>query len=197
MSETLTTDEAARLVAEARRWEGSLRQRTEGITWMVWGIATAAMFLSYDWMGRGHAPAWVFAVLWIPWVLAGNLTSYALWRSAALTQDPEVAPLGTRRHLGLIVLFVVVFALMAFVLRPTSWSVPMVVAGILWASLGLVIPRMSPRGKVVSAAVGLGVVAAALALSLLPLPESWAGTLAVLVIGTFALGGGFWQTLRA
>jgi len=196
MSETLTSAEAARLVARAQRWEGSLRQRTEGITWMVWGIATAAMFLTYEWAGTRGAPDWSFAVLWIPWVLAGNMTSYALWRSAALTRDPDAPTLGGRRHVGLIVVFVLVFASMSL-LRPTSWSVPMALVGVVWSVLGLLVPGMSRTGRLVSAVVGLAVAAVALLLTAVDLTEPIAGILAATSVGFFALCGGLWQTLHA
>lgn len=47
MNETLTPQEAARVLTKARSWEDALEGRTAGITWMIWGIATPGIFVTY------------------------------------------------------------------------------------------------------------------------------------------------------
>lgn len=47
VTETLTPQEAARVLADAHSYEHGLQQRTEGLTHMVWGIAGPGIFLTY------------------------------------------------------------------------------------------------------------------------------------------------------
>lgn len=196
MDATMTPRQAADAIATATRWEASLAQRVEGLTWMVWGVVMAGMFVSYGLAGVAGAPPWTDGVLWAPWIAAGNLVTWALWRTAALA-TPAAARKGDLRHyLGLLVVFAVVFAVMGLVLRPTSWSIPMGLTGLVWAFMGLLVPRMSRQGVAVSAAIGLAVAVAAVVLSALRLPEDVGGSLATATVGLVPMAGGLWQVLR-
>lgn len=195
MSETMTPQEAVETLARASRWEGSLAQRTEGLTWMIWGLAMAGMFVSY-----GLADALdgepIMPFLWAPWVIAGNLLTWALWRTAAL-HSTEIAPMRERRRWWAVAaVFLGVFGVMTWVMPPQTWAVPMILTGAVWSFMGLLIPRMSRQGRVVSACVGVGVALAAIALVLLRVPEPVGGTLATALVGGIPLAGGLWQVLR-
>ena len=88
--ETLSHSDAARILSRASAYEGALRQRTEGITLMVWGIVTSALFVTYGFASLLDAAEAAYALLWLPWVALGTVTSAALWRSAALSSAEPI-----------------------------------------------------------------------------------------------------------
>ena len=47
MNETLTPGEAARILTDTSRYEDNLVQRTEGLTAIIWGLVTPAIWTSY------------------------------------------------------------------------------------------------------------------------------------------------------
>lgn len=53
MSETapgkgFSLQSALQALEQATRYEEPLRHRTEGVTWMLWGVVAVGIFLSYD-----------------------------------------------------------------------------------------------------------------------------------------------------
>lgn len=196
MSETMTPQEAAATIASTTRWEGSLARRVEGLTWMVWGIAMPGMFVSYGFADALGASDLVMALLWIPWVALANVVTIALWRTAALTARAEIPTRRSKRWLLLGAVYLVVFALMNWLSTDDTWVTPMVLIGVVWSLLGLLIPRMSAQGRVVSAVVGVSVALAAVGVAALPLGEHAAGAAATAAIALIPLGGGLWQVLR-
>lgn len=62
------------------------RWQATGLTWMVWGLAVAGIFLSYNVAGAwAQAPGWLFGLLWLPPILAGVAISWVIGRIL----DPE------------------------------------------------------------------------------------------------------------
>jgi hypothetical protein len=100
MSETAMSAHAA--VAEIERLEnlrGPLERRTSGITWMIWGIATAAIFMSYNFLGVlvefvNPGAMYFMPLAWMPWVAMGVVATRAVWKSA----NVMVPNLGNRRE---------------------------------------------------------------------------------------------------
>ena len=99
MTDERAAREAIPLLQRALTYEDSLRSRTEGLTWALWGVVLGLVFFMYASMGAmGHdAPPWV-GFLWIGWFLVGSAITWALWKTAAL-------PLGggARRPAGILV----------------------------------------------------------------------------------------------
>lgn len=198
MNETLSPQSAARLLTDAASFEGALQQRTEGITSMVWGAVGPGIYLSYGYAERAEGfPDWGWAVLWIPWILASTLITFALWRSAALTApklDDPITPLGYLWRFALITLCVsVVFAFW----DPDHYGAPLLVIGAMYLVLGGLNPYgMSRRGRAVALVSGAGfLLVATVALSQ---PETGLGfTLTVLVSGFVPIVAGFWQTMTS
>jgi hypothetical protein len=182
--------EAARVIHDAKSWDAILRQRTEGLTWMMWGFVACAMFLSYEFAAREHAPTWIWPTLWIPWVLAGNVFNVVLWRTAAVARPGLVARGSMGRYALMILVFVAIFTLEFVVFHPDSWVLPMFFAAIAWSGMGLMIPSMSPRGKLTSFCIGLATLLGATALTLAHPTEPTGGVLASLCIGLTAFAGG-------
>lgn len=197
MNETLTASDAARILAETSRYEDNLVQRTEGLTAIIWGLVTPAIWLTYgfaDTLG-GLVMPWA-ALLWIPWVAAGALASTALWRSAALSQ-PGLDDGGHLsrwlRWLGLVAVISVAFAFV----RPTDAASPLLVVGAVWFCMGAFnVWQMSRRGRWLWGICGGVLVVTGAALMLASAPADVAGMTAILVTGLVPFAAGMWQTLQ-
>ncbi|MHB8587098.1 MAG: hypothetical protein ACYDDF_14820 [Thermoplasmatota archaeon] len=189
--------DAANAIAKAQRWDVDLRRRTEGISWMIWGIITAAIFLSYPLASAFGAPDWAYAVLWLPWTFAGYAIMFALWRTAHLASPQDVARPGFGRYVALAGIYMVIFTLDFVVLHPQTAAIPMLLAGILWAGMGLFMPAMSTKGKVVSLVIGVTTALCSVAITALAIPYPESGFLASALVGLVPLAGGFYHALAA
>ncbi len=197
MTETLTPHDAARVLAQASRYEEALFHRTEGLTVMIWGLVSPAIFLAYAYAERASGfPDWGYALLWFPWVAAGGLVTFALWRSAGLAMpnmhDP-ITPAGyALRFLSFVLILVVIFIFW----QPHHYGAPLLIIGGGYVALATINPYLSSRqGRVMMGTVGLVLLAAAAVM--LAIPHSDAGfTATLLIAGLVPLGGGLVQTLR-
>lgn len=205
---------AWRTIQEASAYEEPLRRRTEGITWMVWGIITSAIFLSYDVFAshfhsfdhttgiETHAP-WFIDILWVYWVLVGATLTWAIWRSAALA-----VPIAPHRPAGLKVTFFWILAgaagwALVLILIPNLHPhlTPALALGIMWLTLGaLNLQRATPLGRRVLITIGFAILLAGVAVQ--PLAPAPGGdlfalnTARLLVAALPPFLGGLWQTLR-
>lgn len=186
----MTAIDAARTIEETRRWDSVLRHRTEGLTWMLWGIVTGGMFFSYTFAGMAHAPEWTFPVLWIPWVVIGNVFVVLLWKTASFSNRRVAPERSWRKYVGMILAFIAIFTLEFLVFRIDSWLIPMYFAAIAWGGMGLFMPSMSPRGKRASMGIGVVTLLCALILSVARPAEPLGGVLASLCLFVAAFGGG-------
>lgn len=209
----LAPDEALAEIDETLDRQAALRSRTEGLTWMIWGLVTAGWTLSYDaiaWIGRPDAPAWAFDLAWLPWILAGGLVTTALWRTAALT-DPRLEderPAGPLVVAGWTAFVIATWTLLYFGVvgglgfPGTADTMGLIVLGIAWASFGWLRPvRLTDRGSRVSVIVGLVLLAAGLLTAFAlgnghPSANAIATPIATVVGGGAPLAGGLWQALR-
>lgn len=204
MSETLTPQEAARALTKAQSWEDALHARTAGLTWMVWGLATPATFLTYAFVAvladlEGFDPPWwVWNVLWMPWVAAGVTATVALWKSAALALPHLDAP-GDRRKamlsgFGSSLLLFVAFLL----LQPDSAIVPLGAIGAMWFLMAFTRSWSAVRnGRAVGLAVGGTLLASAALMAVLRVPVEVSGTLSILISGVVPFAAGLWHLARA
>lgn len=208
--EPLTPLGATRELARAARYEDALRQRTEGLTWMIWGFVTPGIFLSYALAGATYQedfPLWA-QFLFAPWVVAGVLATYVLWSSAQLVAPrlKEGEPKARWASLGWILAIVLVWIVAWYgVPRINEPTLFLLWLGTVWTVFGAInIYRCSVRGRYVSIFVGLGTLVSALLLAFL-LPQNpepaymgyvWATAVAVVAGGLFPLLGGAYQALR-
>jgi hypothetical protein len=192
--------EAAHAIGSTRTWDATLRQRTEGLTWMMWGIVATAIGLSYA-LAHETKLVWATGFLWVPWVLVGAAFQTLLWRTVSLT------PVGTRLSRSVRVLLGVValagLPLLAVGLVRIALgehgggiasSVGFTVAvGLAWILVGALVRRLSSRGRRVCIVVGLAIAI----VGLLPLasPAVWIVLAAELVVGWAPLLGGLYQAL--
>lgn len=199
MTETadMTPLEAARVLSAARDYESDLRTRTNGLTWMIWGLVTPGLFLTYAFAAvAGVPPGWWWSVLWVPWVGAGILTSSALWRSAALTM-PSLRTLGWRAFAVRFVLITAAYTALFFVAPIRGPEGGLLVVGLTWVAMSFLgYMRASRHGMLVALVAGGATAAVGLALLALKLPIEVGGTIAFFAAGAIPLSAGFYQTMR-
>lgn len=129
MNETLTPQGAARILTDAAGFERSLARRTHGLTFMVWGIASSGMFCSYGFASVLDAVWWVYATLWVPWVVLGVLTTFALWRSAALSAPESGNDWTDKRHWIRVTLIGLGISAVFMIARPDGPTLPLALMG--------------------------------------------------------------------
>lgn len=174
--------DALPLLSRALSYEESLRRRTEGITWALWGVVLALIFLMYGGMGEvseGGEAGWL-TVLWVPWVLVGSAITWALWRTAALTM------VGTdRRPAGLVVTLAWIGAIVAGLAvtmvapgLPNPENSALLSVGVAWLVMGGAnLFRATPEGRRTIIAIGALTLACGLAMAFfLPRPDWGSGS---------------------
>ena len=196
IAETLTPQDAARALEEGSGFVGALAERTAGLTWMIWGIATPGVFLTYAFFGALDAGGWWLGLAWVPWVLMAILATAMLWRSAALAV-PALAhrptPWFWARFLG----YTVAITLLMYLARPEGPEAPLVIVGALWTGMGVLnLWNASPTGRRVCVAAGLPLVATGLLLAALDAPIELGSMVALGVSAAAPFLAGLWQTLR-
>lgn len=224
--ETLEAEQALATIDETLGHEAALRSRTEGLTWMIWGLVTAGWTLTYDaiaWIARPDGvPEDVIPILTripefslltlvpLPWVVAGGLVTWGLWRTAALS-DPSLddeRPAGAWLTAGFSAFVVALWATLFFGLvvpldfPGTADTMGLIVLGITWATFGWVQPvRLTGRARRVCVVIGAILLATGLLTAFAlgqdhPDANAIATPVAVLVGGGAPLAGGLWQALR-
>ncbi|HEV8360987.1 MAG TPA: hypothetical protein VGR28_11085 [Candidatus Thermoplasmatota archaeon] len=206
----LTTNEALATIARTAAFEQPLRRRVEGVTWMVWGFATAGVLLTGNALELVYGfpgPEWTRYMEWL-WLLAGIAATTAVWRIAALAR-PEVHP-GRRAALGAIALVVGLIALIwipasGFGLLSGQAQAALVPAtlGVPWVALAIANPhRGTSVGRRVMVVIGvlMGLASVAWAPVAIALPHETGFSLTVLYAaltgGAIPFLAGFWQVLR-
>lgn len=170
--------EALPLLSRALTYEDSLRRRTEGITWAIWGIVLALVFFMYAGagaLGEDGGPLWL-TLLWVPWVLAGSVLTWALWRTAALSFGAS-----ERRPVGLVVTLAwtgaIVVGLGAMALGPqlpNPENSALLSVGIAWLLMGGTnMFRATPVGRRATLFIGAATLVFGLGFSFLLPPPAW------------------------
>lgn len=196
MTDTLTPDEAARMLTQASRYEDALLRRTEGITWMIWGLATPGIFVTYAFASVLAGAGWWMALLWIPWVAAGVLATAALWRSAALS-SPRLRAAQAPGAWVRGALWVAAVSALFHVLRPDGPEIPLLLVGAMWAGMGILdVWRSSATARIGALVAGLPLVVAGAALAAFDAPIEVSGTLGMVLPGVLPFAVGLWLALR-
>lgn len=198
--------EAVHRIDEALAEEGSLRVRTEGLTWILWGLVTAGTVLTFDAVAFAwgiHEP-W-FTLLWVPWIVLGAAVTSVLWRSAALSRPG----LDEHRQGGVLVSA----AYVAFILAvwfPVLWLFPELTSdtiavlsiGTAWTFFGATNPfNVTATGRRVMTLQGVVILLAGVLLAAtLPSDAGAANRASTLVNLLVSAGvpilGGAWQATR-
>lgn len=196
MNETLTPQEAAQAIARANAWEDRIVHRTEGMTWMVWGLVTAGIWVTLTAMSRGPQAIVPMTLSWSVWVIAGFALTYSLWRSAALTRPDVVRTPAWWTYPAKVAGIALAIVSLHFVIQPTTPAYPLALMGFLWSALALLSRRWSRLGKMTTLAIGGLVILGGLALPYLVGGMENMMLTAALIGGTIPVLGGFYQTLR-
>ena len=198
--EPLTVQGAIRTLRELEGLEIGLYQRTEGITWMLWGFVTAGIYFTFGMFGSVYEdamPLWA-RLVWVPWVLAGVVATAAVWRSAHLsTGSPfrwrENRRFGTLYGLVYAFLFMAGFWILTAVGQDWQLKEPglvMIILGVASTAVGF-LTTASASARRMAALVGTIAVAAALALAFIPYSAEWQAYAYQTLAGVGILGGGW------
>lgn len=209
MNETAGTDDlsAADAVATIERvstYEEPLRRRTEGVTWVVWGLVTVTFLATQAALGD-TVPWELYFLIWLPgWLGVGVLGAELVWRIAGLTRE-TLAP-DARRAIALFVVGALAFASLMAAVYPFSgpnYAPQTILVLVLpWTFLATVQwGRLTEGGRRLSVAVAVTLVVLGAAFLLAGGVAFVQGTdRAALMVGMIAGGvpfaTGTWWTLR-
>jgi uncharacterized membrane protein YhaH (DUF805 family) len=80
----LSPQQAAQALTDIAGYEEGLSTRVGALTGMVWGIVSAAIFVSYGFAPQ-VSPDWLVPFLWLPWTLAGVAVTVSAWKLHAVS----------------------------------------------------------------------------------------------------------------
>lgn len=196
MNETMTPREAARVLADAAGFERSLARRTHGLTLMTWGIVGSGMFVSYGFAALLDAAWYVFATLWMPWVLLGVLMTAGLWRSAALSQPEGGARWNERSEWIRVALVTLGFTAIFSFVRPDGPTVPLILLGAAYCVFGAFnVFRAYPAERRETFVAGVLMLAVGGALALTRAPIEVSGFISIVTPALVLCGIGFYETM--
>lgn len=154
--------EALASIAEISRRDDALRARTEGLTWVIWGMGNAGAALTYTSLAPDGVLAWWMPPLAALWILASVLVTVGLWRSAAVPFRPGFS---FRRGLALFLVWPLLLGAISMgIVTLAGWEnvaqAKLVATGLLLLGFAAFNPLHFTRTGRLTAA-GLGVVALA------------------------------------
>lgn len=91
---SFSVEEAVQEIGRVEALSDALEARTSALTWMVWGLTMAGIFVSYSYVGvvldaYSSDVDVLFPVLWIPWVAMAAVITRVLWSSAGLVMPAD------------------------------------------------------------------------------------------------------------
>ncbi|HUR68694.1 MAG TPA: hypothetical protein VM370_05560 [Candidatus Thermoplasmatota archaeon] len=197
MNESMTPQQAARVLADASKYEGAIERRTEGVTMALWGIVSSAMFVSYGFADVLGAPSWVFAMLWAPWVALGILTTVALWRSVHLARDRPIVDEDARVYWTRSVAIAFGIMIVMWFVHPTGPMYPLGITGVSYLILGtLNLFRSGPEHRRMYLYAGAILLALALGFGLTGAPIQVTGMVGIVSPAIVLCGLGLWTAFR-
>lgn len=176
--ERLSVQRALQTICELEGLEPRLLLRTEGMTWMIWGLVGPGIFFTYHafFAELGSDSGVIFSLLWLPWVALGVIATAALWHGVhADARSGRTAKQGMLEgaaymglFLGVMFLGFTIFAFMNDQLELREPGLVTLMLGVTMLLLAfLPYPRSSPYARRMNLVVGLLMVAAAVALGTL------------------------------
>lgn len=196
MNETMTAQEAARALAAASKYEGALARRTEGITWIIWALATPAIFVTYGFASVLRGAGWWMGLLWIPWVGMAVAGTVLLWRSVALAQ-PALRHDGDTWFWARFAAFSLALTALFYIVRPDGPELPLILVGGMWMGMGILnLWRADATGRVLAVLAGAPLAVSGALLSVLDAPIEVSGMVGILVSGLAPFCVGLWGATR-
>lgn len=211
----LSAREALDTIEEARAYETPLRRRTEGVTWMIWGVVAAGIQLSFSalpslfrpYTGGAQRSYGLVEALVVPsWLLVGILFTVAAWRIASLKAPSlSVRPSRIAVSAGLFVAILYgVWFLLDLAGLPEA-IFPVLAVGAAWLSAGVLdVLHTTETGRRTLVAIGALVTGLGLAaLAVFPLADvaparglsyDVTAPVTILVAGGVPFLAGLWQS---
>jgi hypothetical protein len=194
----LSPADAARTLRDLESFEEGLTARVGALTGMVWGIVSAAIFVTYG-VAPSLAPMWLMPFLWVPWTLAGIAVTSCAWKLHAVTlRGPGAGSRSWTWSLGFAALFIVALLGLHFLhLGHGAFPYMLVVNGVVaFVIVGLASRR---RGRLVATPLlvaGVLIVAAAFALGAAGLSTLAMAFASAAVVGVGYVGAGLFSFVR-
>lgn len=112
----LSRTQALAAIDDLRGFESRLSSRVGALTGMMWGMASAAIFVTYGLAGSTPGfPAGLMPFLWAPWALGAMLVTGFAWRLHAISlRRPYDRSRGRRFSLAFSALFAVALLVLFF-----------------------------------------------------------------------------------
>jgi len=195
---TLTPQQAAQALAGIGAYEEGLTARVGGLTGMVWGIVSAAIFVTYG-MAPRVSPMWLMPFLWVPWALAGTAVTSSAWKLHAVTvRGPGARTRSWRWSLGFSALFAAALLALHFLNLGTGAFPYMVIVNGLVAFLlvGMFSRRRGRLTPIPLLAAGALMVAGAFVLGALHLSDVAMAFACAALVGTCYVGAGLAAFVR-
>lgn len=197
--------DAVEAIGRGTAYDIPLRRRTEGVTWMVWGLATGVAFLAFSTTDPTRFVSWVPII--VLWPALGILGTSAAWRIAALSRA-TLAPQASRSSATAIVVMVALFAALVTALAITGGNGPQplflasVLTALPWAAFAMLQwRRMTPGGQRAMVWTGVAMVMTMLLLMQFVLVPDREHSPQNLLIAVAVMGGppfalGVWRVFR-
>jgi hypothetical protein len=197
-AQSLSPQQAAQALAALAGFEDQLTSRVGALTGMVWGIVSAAIFVTYG-MAPHVEPDWLLPFLWLPWTAAGVAVTIAAWKLHAVSLGrPHDRKQSVAWTLGFAAVFLAAMALMRILdLGDGAFPYMLVVNGMVGLFIALHVARR--HGWVAGTpmlAAGLAIVGGAFLLAASGLPTASMGLASAALVGAAFLGGSLVSFLR-
>lgn len=148
---TFHVHEAVETIGRATAYDMPLRRRTEGVTWMVWGLATAVAFLAFSTLDPTRYVSWLPMI--VLWPMLGIVGSAAAWRIAALSRA-TLAPQASRTSGTMLIIMIGLALALVTSLAitggqgPSPFLLMSAITAIPWGAFGMLQwRRMTPGGQ--------------------------------------------------
>jgi hypothetical protein len=197
---TLSPQQAAQALADLAGFEQALTARVGALTGMVWGVVSAAIFVTYGVAGE-LSPMWLMGFLWLPWTAAGVAITVAAWKLHAVSlRRPHNTKASWLWSLGFAALFLAAITLLHVLgLADDQGAFPymLVVNGLVALIIAGKVGRLHGlRASVPMAVAGVAIIAGAFLLSAAGLPSVGLAFASAALAGTAFLGGSLVSFLR-
>jgi hypothetical protein len=194
LTENFDARQAAQTFVDATRWQDSLVQRTEGLSWLVWAAVAPAIVLTLAYLGEQVLPMWVVMSAWVPWVILGYATTHILWRTAAITR-PELPQPTWQGYAVKALIMAGLLLVLHFIIKPHTMAPTLALIGVAWIGIGFFVRRLSLRGRRASVVGGTVVVLVALVMGLAATAMNVTMTVSVVTLGVVPAAVGLYQAM--
>lgn len=196
----LSPQQAAQALSDLAGYEEGLTSRVGALTGMVWGIVSAAIFMTYG-VAADVSPGWLMGLLWLPWTVAGVTVTVAAWKLHAISlRRPHDRRRSWLWSMGFAALFLAAIMLLHLLgLEEAQGAFPymLLVNGLVAFIIASKVARYNGWVAAVPMLVaGAAIVAGAFLLAAADLPDLGMAAASAALAGSAFLGGSLVSFLR-